>query len=210
MFSLQNLSMPNCPTQIGQHMDVTPSKKEWFEIFILINFKLKHGMSGLKVAAAYCILVFVAILTCFIGEFIWIYGDVPSLAEVLKQKDVYSPNDLYTFRMDDRGNQTKIPSIIHQTWKNMDLSTYPNYNSHFLWSIEYEMRGFSVKLWTDNAIYDLIKTHYPTMEAAFKSLPYDIQRADLARYLILYHEGGYYADLSQMRYQSMILALLVL
>lgn len=152
-------------------------------------------MSGLKVVAACCILVFVAIVTCFIGEFLWIYGDVPSLADVLKQKDVYSPNDLFTFRMDDKGNQTKIPPIIHQTWKDMDLSTYPNYNSHFLWSIEYEMRGFSLKLWTDNAIYDLIKTHYPTLKAAYNSLPYDIQRADLARYLILYHEGGYYADL---------------
>eukprot|EP01118_Nematostelium_gracile_P009062 TRINITY_DN3038_c0_g1_i1.p1 TRINITY_DN3038_c0_g1~~TRINITY_DN3038_c0_g1_i1.p1 ORF type:complete len:306 (+),score=45.44 TRINITY_DN3038_c0_g1_i1:187-1104(+) len=93
----------------------------------------------------------------------------------------------------ERTNIVKIPRIIHQIWKTNDTSTYTLRPSSRDW--QNQNPGFEYKLWTDDQIEQLIKEEYPWLYEDYKSYPYNIQRADLARYVLLYHEGGTYADL---------------
>lgn len=87
----------------------------------------------------------------------------------------------------------KIPKKIHQIWKNADLSTYPIKTSREEWIKKYP--DYKVILWTEKDILHLIKQEYPWLFNLYINYKYPIQRADVARYIILYHEGGIYADL---------------
>lgn len=51
------------------------------------------------------------------------------------------------------------------------------------------------RLWTDSDALSFVKEHYPHLLASFQSYPYNIERADAIRYLILHHHGGIYIDL---------------
>jgi mannosyltransferase OCH1-like enzyme len=51
------------------------------------------------------------------------------------------------------------------------------------------------KLWTDVDNFKLVETHYPWFLPTYKSLPSNIQRADVVRYIYMHHFGGVYADL---------------
>jgi mannosyltransferase OCH1-like enzyme len=94
---------------------------------------------------------------------------------------------------DNQLNET-IPRIIHQMWKTEDLSTYPINNSHLQWKIFYP--DYKINLWTDKQIEQLIlKNEYLHLYSTYKSYFYSIQRADLARLIILHSEGGIYVDL---------------
>lgn len=85
-----------------------------------------------------------------------------------------------------------IPQIIHQSWKTNDVpepwlalqrtwqSLHPAYEYHF---------------WTDADNRDFIERHAPDFLALYDGYPLAIQRAELARYLILRHHGGLYVDI---------------
>ena len=90
---------------------------------------------------------------------------------------------------------TKIPKVIHQTWKSKNLSDYPVKNSYDDW----KSAGYEVILWTDSMVEELVRDHYPNLYPTFKGYALNIQRADIARYVILYHSGGIYADLDCYR-----------
>eukprot|EP00966_Prymnesium_polylepis_P239325 5534579-Prymnesium_polylepis.2 len=49
--------------------------------------------------------------------------------------------------------------------------------------------------WTDQSARELIATHYAWFLNVYDGYPSYIQRCDAARYFILYHHGGVYADL---------------
>jgi mannosyltransferase OCH1-like enzyme len=50
-------------------------------------------------------------------------------------------------------------------------------------------------LWTDDALRQLVATHYPWLLPTYDAYPYDTQRWDASRYALLHHYGGVYADL---------------
>jgi len=50
------------------------------------------------------------------------------------------------------------------------------------------------KLWSEEDIEELVKK-YPDMEELYHRVQYPIQRVDLARWIIIYDQGGLYADL---------------
>ena len=89
--------------------------------------------------------------------------------------------------------EQKIPKIIHQIWKDNDLSTYSIKASREEWIKRYP--DFEVRLWTENEIRDLIKEKYEWLWNLYMGYSYNIQRADVARYVVLYDQGGIYADL---------------
>ena len=60
---------------------------------------------------------------------------------------------------------------------------------------------FSDVFW-DKLTQDIMRLMNEDERALYESLQLDIQRADMARYLILYHEGGYYADLDIYSFDS--------
>lgn len=92
------------------------------------------------------------------------------------------------------GSSSRIPRIIHQMWKDNNLSTYPIKHSHNKWKLLYP--NFTVRLWTDAHLQQLLNfNEYRHLKSIYDSYSYSIQRADLGRLLILHHAGGIYADL---------------
>lgn len=94
-----------------------------------------------------------------------------------------------------------IPKVIHQTGP-QDRSRW-----HPLWSrcqqswLE-KFCDAEYKFWTDRDIDDLIKTHYPEHYGMYREFPLSIMRIDFARFCILHHYGGIYADLDMYCYQD--------
>lgn len=85
-----------------------------------------------------------------------------------------------------------IPRIIHQTWKTGDIpirfrrftDTWKRYHPHW----EY-------RLWSDASARDLVARKFPHLLGRYESYPYNIQRVDVARLLILIEYGGLYVDM---------------
>jgi mannosyltransferase OCH1-like enzyme len=86
----------------------------------------------------------------------------------------------------------KTPRIIHQIWcgernlpSHLEIFSQTWINKHPDWKYEF---------WNDERISYFIEQYYPQYSFIFKSFPYDIQRWDAIRYLILYKYGGMYVD----------------
>lgn len=88
----------------------------------------------------------------------------------------------------------KIPKIIHQTWKTNDIP-YDVYPKEWVDSWKHFHPDWEYRLWTDEDNRRLISEHYPDFLPVYDNYPADINRADAARYFILYHYGGLYVDL---------------
>jgi mannosyltransferase OCH1-like enzyme len=88
-------------------------------------------------------------------------------------------------------NSLTIPLVIHQIWKDEDLSTYPIFPSYYNWT----ERNYVVKLWSEEKVRNLVREEYDWLWPTYIGFPYDIQRADAARLIVLHKEGGIYADL---------------
>ena len=71
----------------------------------------------------------------------------------------------------------EIPSLIHQTWKTMDI---PSHLQKFqkTW-IELNPQC-EYKLWTDQDNYELIENNYPWFLPYYKNYPHAIQRVDVS------------------------------
>ena len=84
-----------------------------------------------------------------------------------------------------------IPKIIHQTWRDH------NPPGPKAWTESWKLQNpdWEYRFWTDNDLLDFVRTHYPDLEELYLSYPKPVQRADMARYLILHHHGGVYADI---------------
>lgn len=142
------------------------------------------------------ICMFVVLTACII-----VYQLI-NLSIVIRNTRYFYPHPTSQFTEDEykafrRKKGTLIPKILHQIWLTTTEDTIfnPDYNSHWLWRMMYKNRDWEIKLWTKDKIDDLINTDYPWLEQIYQSYSKDIQKADFARYLIVYHEGGVYIDL---------------
>lgn len=110
--------------------------------------------------------------------------------------DKYSSDDYSNdnYSNDDKYSNVEIgtPKIIHQTWKNKDLpEKLENWRNMWLKMCpEYEH-----KLYDDDDLVILIKTHFPQYVKQFNNFSYNIERVDFWRCAMLYVYGGVYADL---------------
>lgn len=85
-----------------------------------------------------------------------------------------------------------IPRLIHQTWK--DASVPERFvAAQASWRRHHP--AWEYRLWTDADLADFVARQYPEYLALYQSYPDHIQRVDAARYMILHHFGGLYADL---------------
>ncbi|KAJ1550762.1 hypothetical protein HK096_005178, partial [Nowakowskiella sp. JEL0078] len=87
---------------------------------------------------------------------------------------------------------SKIPKIIHQSWKNDVLpKKFQN------WAMTWKTLNpeYSHQLWTDNSNRALVANYYPWYLSTYDSLPKNINRADAVRYMYMHQFGGVYADL---------------
>lgn len=88
-----------------------------------------------------------------------------------------------------------IPKIIHQTYKNRQL---PQEIEPIVAQLKALNPTWEYRFYTDDDILDYIKTHFDEriLTAYQKINPvYGAAKADLFRYLVLYHEGGVYLDI---------------
>jgi len=90
-----------------------------------------------------------------------------------------------------------IEKLIHQTWKNKNLRTYGDgitgLVSRKSWKLNFP--DFEYQFWTNKDILELLETKYQFALNAYYKLDYNIKKVDLARYIILYDQGGIYSDL---------------
>ncbi len=103
----------------------------------------------------------------------------------------------YHFPDTPNRNSTRqiIPNIIHFTWKNNDISTYSSDPTLRRWNETYAHLGYEIKLWTDAQVLEIIEEYYPSILDIYLAYPFNIQRADIARLVILHQFGGIYSDL---------------
>lgn len=90
---------------------------------------------------------------------------------------------------------SRIPNLVHQIWKDANIASYPIKPSFAQWNASLSPLNYTVKLWTEENIVQLITTSYPWLLSTYEDYPHNIQRADIARLVVVHAEGGIYADL---------------
>jgi len=86
----------------------------------------------------------------------------------------------------------KIPKILHQTWKDHDLP-----EKFRIWQNSWIRHhpDWEHRFYTDDDCTAFIRQTFPGWLDIYKHYREPVQRADLFRYLIIYHCGGLYADM---------------
>jgi mannosyltransferase OCH1-like enzyme len=85
-----------------------------------------------------------------------------------------------------------IPRILHQTWKTEHVPARWQ-DARRSWLAAHP--GWEHRFWTDEDLDRLVRTRAPGFYPLWRAYPWDIQRVDSARYLMLHELGGVYADL---------------
>ena len=83
-----------------------------------------------------------------------------------------------------------IPKILHQIW----VGDLPEQFSRLSETWKHDYPAWHYLFWNEERIDRFVHEQYPQYEPLFRRLPYDVQRWDAIRYLILYRMGGMYVD----------------
>lgn len=86
-----------------------------------------------------------------------------------------------------------IPYIIHQIYE--DLSGPPSHLKEISQSWKDLNPEWEYRFWNKNDIETFLKAYYPDLISTYNAFPYNVQRWDAIRYLILYRLGGLYVDM---------------
>ena len=111
-----------------------------------------------------------------------------SLGELIEQ---FKPHSREA-PIENSGKQVTIPKIIFQTWKTKEI---PEHWKPSVASIKKYMPSWQYVLMTDENNRDFVKDYFPDFLSFYDAFPYNIQRCDSVRYLLLYSFGGLYMDL---------------
>ncbi|XP_060601795.1 uncharacterized protein LOC132755029 [Ruditapes philippinarum] len=89
----------------------------------------------------------------------------------------------------------KIPQHIHQIFFYETSSQLPDklVKAKNSW-IQYHP-NYTYTLWNKTSINSLLEREYPFLKKLYDSYGHWVRRADVARYLVLYHYGGWYVDM---------------
>jgi mannosyltransferase OCH1-like enzyme len=92
-----------------------------------------------------------------------------------------------------------IPKILHQTWRTAELpAPFKAFRASWL-NLH---RGWQHQIYDDDRIYRIVCDRLPRWLPTFEALPLPIMRADLFRYLIVFLDGGVYADIDTVSYRA--------
>ena len=93
----------------------------------------------------------------------------------------------------------RIPKIIHQVWSGIDEPLPKHFEKlGESWKSDYPEWEYIV--WDNQKMNDFILSNYPEYWESYQAFPYNVQRWDVIRYLILDKIGGMYVDFD---YQSL-------
>lgn len=87
----------------------------------------------------------------------------------------------------------QIPQIIHQIYE--DLSGPPCSLVEISQSWKEFNPDWEYRFWNKNDIEAFLNEYYPEFISIYKAFPFNVQRWDAIRYLILYKFGGLYVDM---------------
>ncbi|MEO1085983.1 MAG: glycosyltransferase [Acidobacteriota bacterium] len=85
-----------------------------------------------------------------------------------------------------------IERILHQSWKAAEI---PKRFRPWVASVRRLHPGFEYRLWTDADNEGLIAERYPWFLETYRAYRHPVERADAARYFVVYTYGGVYLDL---------------
>ena len=89
--------------------------------------------------------------------------------------------------------KSTIPKIIHQIWSGID-EPLPEHFFKMAETWKYDYPDWEYIFWDASKMNSFILECYPQYWKAYNSFPYNVQRWDVIRYLILYKMGGMYVD----------------
>lgn len=96
----------------------------------------------------------------------------------------------------------KIPKIIHQIWSGVDEPLPEEFKSlGETWKRDYP--DWEYHLWDNKKMIEFVKTEYPEHWFVYQKYPFNVQRWDAIRYLILEKIGGLYIDFDYESLQPM-------
>ncbi|KAJ1549903.1 membrane-bound alpha-1,6- mannosyltransferase Initiation-specific [Nowakowskiella sp. JEL0078] len=90
---------------------------------------------------------------------------------------------------------TKIPRIIHHTWKTKNENEWSPDIRSSINSWNDKNQGYLQLVWDDNDVQEFVEYYFSYFSDAFKSLPMPVLRADIFRYMVLSVFGGIYSDI---------------
>lgn len=158
----------------------------------MASFSAK-GVRKLVVAVAFSLIVFVIHQLSYADESV-LAGQLSDSVSIITScpPEALEPLDTLPPITDSR-----IPNTVHQLWKTTNVEDYSTEvkPSRHAWQAVFEPLNYTVKLWTDDDILKLVKDKYGWLLPTYLGYPHNIQRADVARMLIVHAEGGIYADL---------------
>ena len=97
-------------------------------------------------------------------------------------------------------DRTKIPRIIHQSWKTTKLPLLvKNYVSK--WVTLHS--NWTYIFWTDKSSREFVDVYFHPLLQVYDAYLHSVQRADMFRYLVLYTFGGVYADIDMEPLKSL-------
>ena len=83
----------------------------------------------------------------------------------------------------------RIPKIIHQVWSGIDEPLPKHFKTlGESWKSDYPEWEYVV--WDNQKMNDFIQSNYPEYWELYQAFPYNLQRWDVIRYLILDKIGG--------------------
>jgi mannosyltransferase OCH1-like enzyme len=85
-----------------------------------------------------------------------------------------------------------FPKIIHQTWKQKDL---PKKFQEAVETWKKKNPDFAYRFYDDADCRNFISQKFPQFIETYDNLEKPVEKADMFRYLIIYEEGGVYADI---------------
>lgn len=106
---------------------------------------------------------------------------------------VWRDSTIKTLDISLTNKNNAIPKIIHQTYR--DQSTIPSHWQRASNSCQTIHSNYEYKFWSDQDGRRLIEEKFPSLLSTYDSYPYNIQRADVIRLVVLYIYGGVYLDM---------------
>ncbi|OKL63205.1 hypothetical protein UA08_01419 [Talaromyces atroroseus] len=93
-------------------------------------------------------------------------------------------------------NNTEIPLIVHQTWKDTHVDTWPELirNSVEEWLKEVVDTPMAYFLWDDDGIMQFLEAYEPNFIEHFSALPRMVEKSDIFRIMVTKYIGGIYGD----------------
>lgn len=89
-------------------------------------------------------------------------------------------------------NNTEIPLIVHQTWKNTDVNTWPDLirDSVDKWMEEVVATPMAYFLWNDDGVVQFLEAYEPEFMEHFSALPRMVEKSDIFRIMVSKYIGG--------------------